>query len=467
MFSNRSVTVALLTLLSVAVSLLTLLIAGCTDIKQIRTADDPVVSETPHLSPEDKCDTGSAQSGENLRMIEEYKSHWLSYVEFSDQGWGYNSGQQMKHLEDRLKKSFKEEADDFLVIVFVHGWHHNAHDNDCNVNEFRVMLNVALERWKAGGDYARASRPRKIIGVYVGWRGESLDIPAIRYTTVMDRRSGAEHVAKGSIRDLFAMLRKHEIQENRERQSRVQTMVIGHSFGGLIAFHAVSQALVNELELSKRDREQGCVSARQKINDPSKRFVPPWPDLTVLINPAFEASRFEPVSDVTHASDSCGYLAGQLPSLVVVTADNDIWTGPVYAAFRAVSTQMEGYDETSAEAARLEREANRHTVGFVPRYRSHRMCLDESGSGAVAAFTPTTEPAPDEYSPAWVLGAPPEIVDKHDGFLYGCDIGSGKQSYLLNWLLDLQAYGPGKVLVKPGECGGWPQEAALPARCVR
>ena len=53
MFSNRSVTVALLTLLSVAVSLLTLLIAGCTDIKQIRTADDPVVSETPHLSPED------------------------------------------------------------------------------------------------------------------------------------------------------------------------------------------------------------------------------------------------------------------------------------------------------------------------------------------------------------------------------------------------------------------------------
>lgn len=458
-----------------ALFLVALAAAGCTDIKQVRTVDDLSVHDASHLAPEIACpQVGGPVAGEDLRMIENYGTHWLGYAEFSDEGWGYNASQQIHKIEARLDDSLKDEGANFVVIVFVHGWHHNAHDNDCNVNEFRVMLNVARDRYAPGGAYAKELGAKKVIGIYVGWRGESVDAAGLRYTTVLDRQGSAENVGRGAVRDLFAMLRKHELLANRSHAGRIQTMVMGHSFGGLIAYNAISQAMVNELELSRRDPgPQGCESGREKIGDTSKRTVPPWPDLTVLINPAFEAARFEPVFDVTHPPNPCPYDPGSRPNLLVVTADNDIWTGEVYSAFRSMSTVFAGYDQGNTEAAKRESVANKHAIGFVSRYRTHRLCLGTTPDSrviTVAAYTPQDETQPDLNRPVWVLGAPPEIVDGHDGFLYGCDIkDSGKQTFLLNWLLDLQAYGPkqGTVTDDPGNCGAWPDgKSASVVQCV-
>ena len=106
---------------------------------------------------------------------------------------------------------------DFLIVSFVHGWHHNAHDTDCNVHEFRAMLKVANDRYAAEAANNPKMHPRRIVGVYAGWRGESININGINVSTVLDRRNAAERVAKGDVRELFAQLRKLQIGETQRQ----------------------------------------------------------------------------------------------------------------------------------------------------------------------------------------------------------------------------------------------------------
>ena len=439
------------------------LAGGCTHILEIRTNH----RSAPHAQvdvadPAFVCDIGRAQPGEYANSIEDYGKYVLSFVEFDDQGWSYNQNGQMQALESRLKQELADpqyKETDFLTVVFIHGWHHNAHDNDCNVNEFRSMLRLISDKYDQLYP-GKFKHPRRLMGIYVGWRGEALDADGIRYLTIMDRRYTAEHVAKGAVRELFAMLRKHQFaaKTNSNRADRMRTVVIGHSFGGLIAFHGLSQALLNELALGKPDPDSGCQPAVSR--DEKTTNIPAWPDMAILINPAFEASRFEALHHLMAPVNGCPYPKDR-PKLVVVTADNDSATGTFFPLFRKVGTLFEGYDESIPRSESRERDANWHTIGFVDRYRTHRLCLQPTGgdgSRAVSALTPPKSPDwnQDEFAPIWVVGAPPEIVDGHDGFLYARKAKGTPQPYLLEWLINLHTVGPqSPVTTTPGACGGW------------
>lgn len=449
---------------SVVVVAIAFLAVACTHIKEIRaTHTSAPHSEVDVSGPDFECRIGDVTPGEYTNSIEDYGKYFLGVVEFDDQGWSYDQSNQMQVLESRLKQEFADpqyDDTDFLTVVFIHGWHHNAHDNDCNVYEFRSMLKSISEKYDSL--YPGTFKQRKrVVGIYVGWRGEAMNIPGIRYLSIVDRRYTAEHVAKGSVRELFAMLRKHEFVEGArsKRPDRVRTVVIGHSFGGLIAFHGLSQALLNELALSKPDPNIGCNSAVPR--EGSTTSIPAWPDMVVLINPAFEASRFESLHHLMQPVKDCPYLNETRPKLVVVTADNDSATGSFFPFFRRIGTLFEGYDESIRRSESRERESNWHAIGFVDRYRTHRLCLQTSGSGqtrAVAALAPpaSADWKQDEFAPVWVIGAPPEIVDGHDGFLYARKSGTSPQPYLLEWLIDLHAIGPKPpVMAAAGSCGGW------------
>ena len=440
-----------------------LLTGGCTHVLEIRTNHVGAAHDQVDIAgPEFTCGIGHAQPNEYTNSIEEYGKYFLGYVEFDDQGWSYNQNAQMQALESRLKRDLADpqyKDTDFLTIVFIHGWHHNAHDNDCNVNEFRSMLRLVSERYDQLYPGTFAHR-RRLVGIYVGWRGEAVDAYAIRYLTIMDRRYTAEHVAKGSVRELFAMLRKHEFaaKADSDRADRMRTLVIGHSFGGLIAFHGLSKALLNELALGKPDPEVRCkpaISREEKATN-----IPAWPDMVVLVNPAFEASRFEALHHLMDPVAGCPYPK-ERPKLIVVTADNDSATGVFFPMFRRVGTLLEGYDESIPRSGSQERDANWHAIGFVDRYRTHRLCLQPTGGDgyrAVASLTPPKKPdwSQDEFAPVWVVGAPPEIVDGHDGFLYARKAKGTPQPYLLEWLINLHTLGPvPPVMTTPGACGGW------------
>src|SRR2546426_6954030 len=97
-------------------------------------------------------------------------------------------------------------------------------------------------------------------------------------------------------------------------------------------------------------------------------------DLIVLINPAFEASRYEPVH---HIAQCRTYPAEQQPILVSMTAANDWATGTFFKLGRKLSTFLEAYNR---KIESREEEANHNTVGFVERYRTHSLYVGAVGA---------------------------------------------------------------------------------------
>jgi hypothetical protein len=442
-------------------------LCGCTSVAEIRRGDTRTLPDVDDNRLVD-CKSGRPVEREQDATIEDYGRYWLGFVEFDDQGWSYSRLRQLGAIEDRLRGQLRDVAradEDVDVLVFIHGWHHNAHDNDCNVNEFRAMLRRAADRYDAAGV---AHHPR-VVGVYVAWRGEVVDAPLIRHLSILDRRNSAEHVAKGQVREVFATLRRIELEANAadsaaaapgaKPRDRVHSMVMGHSFGGLIAFNALSQSLVSELEARRPLASRRCAG----LEDHGTRT---WPDQLVLINPAFEATRFEPLHHLMLPVPGCPYPDDQPPKVIVATADNDSATGPVFTAFRKLLTMLERYGHSDADdLAAREQAANLHAVGFVPNYRTHRLCLNQDNR-AVAQFRrpdDALDPA-DPHAPVWVAGAPPEIINNHDGFLYARKDSSGEpQPHLLDWLLEVHVPALASRSLRPDsrafdtkqDCPGW------------
>lgn len=418
---------------------------GCTQIKMIRT-DVPTSARAaflPDPQPNTEallaCNTGSPTSPEEVPMWEAYRDYSIGYAEFDDQGWAYQNDAQLKVIRQQIAEDMTQHStDDYLILVFVHGWHHNAHDNDCNVQEFRQMVRIASDAIKAEIKTGALHTPRRVIGIYAGWRGESVNAAGIRYFTVLDRRNSAERVAKGSVRKLFADL--HGLERSQTNPAKVRTVVIGHSFGGLVAFAALSSEMIEGYTLAGIDTKHPCTAAEANTLTGSPSTI--WPDGVVLINPAFESSRFEPLHRVLEDRKPCDLPQGPprlvVPSLIVVTADNDHWTGKYFTIGRSLLTIFEGYDRTDPSATTAERSANLHAIGFNPPYETQTLALiDEK---AVVSPNPSTGGTPNSDSPIWVVRAPKSIVDGHTGFLYPHpnkhDPGT---PYLANWLMQLYA----------------------------
>jgi pimeloyl-ACP methyl ester carboxylesterase len=432
-----------------------MILVGCVPIREIRTSFPPGtggssqtadILSAPAPVPS-SCDVGGTTSHENTRLIEDYGSYVLGFAEFDDQGWFYGDDAQLTALQRRLQTEVADKtyADmDFAVIVFVHGWHHNAHDNDCNVQEARQMVHIAAQQFDDAYANHLIARKRRVFGIYVGWRG------------------AAEKVAKGSVRQLFANLHEQQLaaqaaasdrKDARDQADRMYTTIVGHSFGGLVVFNSLSQQLINDLT---NDVQLYCSSGAAD----AAGVVSSWPDEVVLINPAFEGTRFEPVNRLADRLAASGYSA-PIPLLTVVTADNDHWTGSVFTVARRFLTLFEGYDQSTATSANLERNANLRAIGFVERYRTHRLCLRQRSPSAYATVSPTPAPTstadPQTISgrAAWVVGAPPDIVNGHDGFLYVRTRAGTPQPYLLDWLLALHV-NRADALSGSNTCGSWP-----------
>jgi pimeloyl-ACP methyl ester carboxylesterase len=429
-------------------------VAACVPVRAIRTelpeqAGKPAGTVTALPAPRlaEACITGSEKPGEQLKVIEDYGSYVIGYAEFDDQGWSYSGESQLKAIQTRLQAEISnpEFAEiDFSVIVFVHGWHHNAHDNDCNVQEMRQMVSILSAQFDSAFHAKKLQRRRRVFGIYAGWRGESVDAPLLRYSTVIDRRNAAEKVAKGSIRQLLANLHVQAIAARQATHrtnpidvaDRMFTTVVGHSYGGLIVYNGLSQYLIDDLTTACTTGLTPAAGAPPSV----------WPDEVVLINPAFEASRFETLNRLAERSGECRGLT-KLPLVTVITADNDQWTGKVFTMGRRISTTFEPYDVSTPEARRREKDSNIHAIGFVKRHQTHRLCL-QSYEGAYRAIVypipPSVPGSVDVTRQVWVVGAPKNIVDGHNGFLF-VRSSAGPQPFLLQWLISMHIPGSNVV----------------------
>jgi len=221
---NKNHSLFLLTLLPV------LVFSGCAQNSAYRTDyQSCVYTQSTDCADRAIQHHAPGQSGE----------YYLSFIEFDDQGQLWDREQLHKVLN-----SYQTIAGthDVLLVAFIHGWHHNADPEDGNIKEFRRLLTKLSQAESNGGT------GRQVLGVYIGWRGESITIPVINATTFWDRKNTAHKVGQQGVTEVLLKLEeivnvKAGMETTKPQPLNSRLVTIGHSFGGAVLYTALQQIL--------------------------------------------------------------------------------------------------------------------------------------------------------------------------------------------------------------------------------
>ena len=224
--------------------------------------------------------------------VEGKSNYRLRAIEFDEQGVRWSGAQRSSALA-----AIREARRNPLVIVFIHGWHHNASPKDDDLRSFdRLLAKLAQNKAAVGAD---------IVGVYIGWRGltaprESDLSGMLRYASFYSRKRATDRLAgMGLTQALYELGGAAHARGG-------HAIFVGHSFGGRILERAIAQGLIG-----------------QSAAAGSSAAVRPPADLTLLLNPAAEAltarelklalqnwrGNTPPIISLTSTSDSATKLA--------------------------------------------------------------------------------------------------------------------------------------------------------------
>src|SRR5580704_11283746 len=157
----------------------------------------------------------------------------LAIVEFDDQGRCYDRAQ-MDAVATRIGTWMTDEKD-AIIVVFVHGWKHDARTDDTNLSAFQGVLGKTVElELEQSARMGALARP--VLGMFIGWRGMSLydRFGVSDNATFWDRQEAGRRVSTGSVRELLGRCR-HYHNHRRDKGGAPLFIVVGHSFGGAIA----------------------------------------------------------------------------------------------------------------------------------------------------------------------------------------------------------------------------------------
>ena len=333
-------------------------VAACAPFQQYRTVYPEVcVSSTP--APSAECETHALQELPTANG----SRYLLGFVEFDDQGQLWDRKQMSEVVGKLASEAGTKEV---LMVVFVHGWKHSAAPGDGNIETFRKVL-AQLSDSEAQIAKLTGAPAREVAGVYLGWRGGSVTVPLLEDATFWERKNTAQKVGHGGVTEVLSRLEliKQDKESTEPSHSRTRLVVVGHSFGGAVVDTALAQVLE-----SRFVQTTGPAGVQSDVAG--------FADLVVLINPAFEAMQFSPLSDM--ATERGSYFASQLPVVLELTSEADYATRYAFPAGRWLSTLFEKTRErqrynavTRAQETIDESDANITAVGHFKPYRTHRL----------------------------------------------------------------------------------------------
>lgn len=344
----------------------------------------------------------------------------VGYVEFDDQGY-LREPASKDRLMEQIRAINRERP--VLMVVFAHGWKHNAAPDDGNVEAFGQFLgNIAKADTEACGE--KSCAVRQVIGIYLGWRGLSNQLEPFKTLTFWGRKGRAHRVGTDGATEVLAELAKikatNHAGQTPSADNANRLIVTGHSFGGALIYNSVNQLLIHDAAFANKT---GKV-ARNVAN------------LVVLVNPAFEAARFNALQ---RKASGMTFTRGQMPILAVFTSQTDTATKRAFPAGRALATVFS--EHSSSE----QRRQNVQAIGHYAPYQTHTLmrlatpatvefgefaCAwkayntgtrDQWDVGAVAlARTPyksesalsSTQPAP--FNPYMVVAVDKGIISSHN-----------------------------------------------------
>ena len=260
-------------------------------------------------------------------VLEQHADYDLGFVEFTDRGNVFDRAQMnmlLHHVEQ-----YAHTPDGATVVVFVHGWKHNASAADLNVKSFRHLLQQSAQMGVSG--------KRRLIGIFVGWRGQSLDMPLGEHLTYWARKDTAQNVGNGGVTELLLRLERSTAAANTATDpNHTIFLTIGHSFGGLVLVSALHDVLLDRALSttpvghqfcgSNADTCQTCVQTR------------PFGHGVILLNPAAEANELLQLKE-TVAEEQC-YAKTQQKLLHVVSSQADTATNIAFRAGQYVGVSV-------------------------------------------------------------------------------------------------------------------------------
>lgn len=237
---------------------------------------------------DDKVTTCTTIESCSNSYFEQHPNYEIGFVEYSERGNDFAPDRTQKLL-NRLRQY--SVSGKLAVVVFIHGWKHNADQEDPNVTSFTTAL-ANLSKSGVLGD-------RKLVGIYVGWRGLSLHGLWSENITYWDRKSVAEEVGRGGVTEVLTQL--EQIDRNKETNYLI---ILGHSFGGAITLSALHDQLLERLQ-------------NQQAGLPVKAFG----DAVIMLNPAIEANMGLLLKENSLKVGSSGVRAQ--PLLYVISSKGD------------------------------------------------------------------------------------------------------------------------------------------------
>ena len=306
------------------------------------------------------------------QSVNDAPGYSLRFIESDDEGWFWDKRQVEEAM--RLIRSKAGEADT-IVVTFVHGWHHSAECCDANVEGFRNTL-ARLQ----GSLRSRFN----VVGLYIGWRGQSLPMP-LDYLTFWGRKGAAERVGANDLKEFLARLESLYLEyrpDARRPQSSSSVaapaetgaprhflgmVTIGHSFGGQVLLKAVTGSLEDQLQQLNpvpaylRDAEPAAPSPDESFT------LSGVGDLIVLVNPAAEASQYHRLHIL---SQGLNYSPLQTPLILTVSAENDKARHTAFTLGRKFGEFFTGKPRKDND---VERTVERQALGVYRGHVTHQL----------------------------------------------------------------------------------------------
>jgi hypothetical protein len=373
------------------------------------------------------------------------KSYDLHVVQVDDFGslWHVDAAQEtLAAVDDSRRKT------NTLVVVFIHGWHHNAQADDPNLLDFKDALTKLSDL--LDGPERRERRQHltgdptvRVVGIYIGWRGRSLP-GLLDYVTLWWRKAAAERVGSGDVSEFLERLQRIYLRANAVSPAnpdaihkRMGLVTLGHSFGGQVLLQSVARYLEYELALRAPCVADGVAPPGNVVRARVEVAIDGFGDLNILLNPATEAYQFGRIDALYRQLE---YPLQQTPQLVVFSADNDSARQFLFPASRWVARPFRPGFRTAYQdslwGAALGELKSQHTHTLIVA-KSEADSLRESDYGEEGGrkiaghdFTATTvfngikmSPLPANpvggpripNSPVAVVSTHEKIIDGHNG----------------------------------------------------
>jgi hypothetical protein len=253
----------------------------------------------------------------------------LAFIEFGEQG-SYQDTSQLQNALDLIQHAGKP-----LVITYVHGWQNNAGSGD--VEKFSELLKLL------GHAPVIRAHGFTVIGVYLGWRGQLTTVPVIKELSFYNRKAAAERIASNL--DCFDAIAAISETARKDRGREEQyTILLGHSFGGLIVERAVAHA----------------INAEMHGHADSERSLPA--DLILTVNPASDSILSRQMIAALYSRRT----EDSRPFLVSITSSGDAATGAIFPIGSSLAATTKAFNKVPPPGPRSDLESERRFYTSTP-----------------------------------------------------------------------------------------------------